>query len=67
MVDTGEYVFFVICSGPICRSTTDLINIPSLLSLRLLLFEHDFIIDLVNELNLSPLLLRHVMNLLLHR
>jgi hypothetical protein len=67
VVDTGEYVFFVICSGSIRRTTTDLTNLPGLLGLRLLLFEHHLIIDLVDELNLPPLLLRHVVDLLLHR
>ena len=67
MVDTGEYVFLVICSGSIRRATTDLTNLPGLLCLRLLLFEHHLIIDLVDELNLPPLLLRHVVDLLLHR
>ena len=67
VVDTGEYVVLVICSGSIRRATTDLTNLSGLLCLRLLLFEHHLIIDLVDELNLPPLFLRHVVDLLLHR
>ena len=67
VVDTGKYVFFVICGRSIRRTTTDLTNLPGLLGLRLLLFEHHLIIDLVDELNLPPLLLWHVVDLLLHR
>ena len=68
VVDAGEYVFFVVCSGSIRRTTTDLTNLPGLLGLcLLLLFEDHLIIDLVNELNLPPLLLGHVVDLLLHR
>jgi hypothetical protein len=67
MVDTGEYVFFVICCRSIRRTTTDLADLPGLLGLGLLLFEDHLIIYLVNELNLHPLLLWHVVYLLLHR
>ena len=67
VVDTGEYVFLVISSGSIRRTTTDLTNLLGLLCLSLLLFEHHLIIDLVDELNLPPLFLRHVVDLLLHR